>query len=127
MNKRLVKADATATEKVFLWDDSDEDWILIRASISKSEANRLLGGAPSKDRDIPGNLQWMERIFEKVVLGWSLTEDDEAGKSFDVPATVENFRELDAEAANTIQRKVMEVFGRFMGREIEELEGESPE
>ena len=126
MAKLFRKADQEAVDVYYFGDEPKEgqederDWIRVRASITKSEANAILSTAPTQDRDIAGGLAFLERFVDKVLISWSLTEDD-----VQVPATLENYRALDAAAANVIERKLTEHFNKLLGREVERLEGES--
>jgi hypothetical protein len=126
MGKLFRKADKDAVDVYYFGDEpkegqeDDRDWIRVRASISKSEANAILSTAPTQDRDIAGGLAFLERFADKVLISWSLEED-----GAQIPATLENYRALDAGTANTIERKLTEHFNKLLGREVEKLEGES--
>lgn len=126
MGKLFKKADIGATETYYFGDDPKEgevderDWIRVRASITKSEANAILSTAPTQDRDIAGGLAFLERFADKVLIAWSLEEDGQQ-----LPATLENYRELDAAAAGKIEQQLTKHFNKLLGREVEKLEGES--
>lgn len=126
MGKRFRKADAEATETYFFGDEpkegqeDDRDWIRVRASISKAEANAILATAPTENRDIAGGLAFLERFADKVLIAWSLEENGEQ-----LPATLENYRALDAGSAGMIEQKLSTHFNKLLGREVEKMEGES--
>jgi hypothetical protein len=127
MGKTFKKANREAVDVYYFGDEPKEgqederDWIRVRASISKQEANAILSTAPTENRDIAGGLAFLERFADKVLVAWSLT--DEEGNQ--LPATLENYREMDAAPASIIERKLSEHFNKLLGREVERLEGES--
>ncbi len=123
MGKLFRQADAEATDVYFFGeeDEEDRDWIRVRSSITNAEAHQLLGKAPTGERDLIGGFEFIERVFDKVIVAWSLTD-----KNGDPLApTVENFRTMDAAGARHIEDKVAQHLSRLLGREVEKLEGES--
>jgi len=121
MGNRFKKADRDATETfTFGEDGEDTDFLRVRSSLSKAEANTILRHMPTEQRDLEGYTNLLERLFETVVVGWSMEED---GKP--VEPTVENYREMEAEGAALIDEKLRDVLSTLFGAKTEELEGES--
>lgn len=122
MGSLFKRADLGATDTYTFGEDGDgQDFIRVRSSLSKGEANAILGAAPTGERDIQGGLKFLEMFFEKVVVEWSLT--DEKGKP--VQPTIEEYRGMDASGARLIEEKLAQHLNKVLGREIEKAEGES--
>lgn len=123
MGKLFKQADAEATDTYFFGEEGEEDrdWIRVRASITNAEAHQLLAKAPTGERDMEGGFQFLERIFDKVIVAWSLV--DRNGEP--LPPTVENLRTMDAAGARQIEDKVASHLSKLLGREVEKAEGES--
>ena len=121
MGKMFKKADREATiTHTFGEDGEDSDFIRVRSSLSKAEANEILKHMPTEQRDLEGYISLLERLFEKVVVAWSL---EEKGKP--VEPTVENYREMEADGAALIDEKLRDTLTNLFGGKTEKLEGES--
>jgi hypothetical protein len=114
------KADQEATTTFNFGEGEGADYLRVRASLSKAEANAILKSMPTEQRDLEGYINLLERLFEKVVVGWSM---EEKGKP--VEPIVENYRAMEAEGAALIDEKLREVLSSLFGNKTEELEGES--
>lgn len=120
MGKAFKKADREATTTYNFGEGEDADFLRVRASLSKAEANEILRHMPTEQRDLEGYIKLLERVFEAVVVGWSM---EEKGKP--VEPLVENYREMEAEGAALIDEKLRDVLSSMFGSKTEELEGES--
>lgn len=110
-------ADSELTDVYYFNEEEEEkDWVRVRASITNAESQQLLRHVPTGDRDLEGGFAFMERVFDKTIVAWSLEG---------VQPTVENFRLLDAASARQIEAKLGEHLGKLLGREVEVVEGES--
>ena len=123
MGKLFRQADAEATETYYFGEEGEEDrdWVRVRASITNAEAHQLLAKAPTGERDLEGGFQFIERVFDHVVVAWSLV--DRQGEP--LAPTVENLRTMDAAGARQLEDRVAQHLSRLLGREVEKTEGES--
>lgn len=120
MGSLFKKADREATITHTFGDDGENsDYIRLRSSLSKSEANEIIKHVPTEQRDLEGYINLLERLFEIVVVAWSM---EEKGKP--VTPSVENYREMDAEGAALIDEKLRDVLSGLFGQRTEKLEGE---
>jgi hypothetical protein len=122
--KLFRKANRDATDTYYFGEGEDRDWIRVRSSLTKAEANKVLGNVPREERDLEGGFAFMESFFEYVVIDWSFVEVDEEGNERKVPATLSNFREMDASGARLIEDQLAKHLNKVLGREVEKLEGE---
>ena len=120
MGKSFKKADREATTTFTFGEGEDADFLRVRASLSKAEANDILKHMPTEQRDLEGYTQLLERLFEMVVVAWSMEEDGRP-----VEPIVANYREMEAEGAALIDEKLRDVLSSLFGTKTEELEGES--
>ena len=123
MGKLFKLANAEATETYYFGDEGEEDrdWIRLRSSISNNEAHQMLKHVPTDTSNVEGGLLFIERIFDKVIVAWSLA--DENGNAMEPCA--ESLRRMDASGARQIEDKVAQHFNKLLGREVEKAEGES--
>jgi hypothetical protein len=118
---KLANAEATDTYYFGGEEEEDRDGIRVRSSISNNEAHQMLKHVPTDTGNVEGGLQFIERIFDKVIVAWSLT--DEQGNVMEPCA--ESLRRMDASGARQIEDKVAQHFNKLLGREVEKAEGES--
>lgn len=122
MGRLFRTANNEETDTYYFGDEGeDRDWIRVRASITNAEAHQLLAKAPTAERDLEGGFQFIERVFDKVMVAWSFV--DNGGEP--VAPTVEQFRTMDASGARLIEDKLANHLSKLLGREVEKLEGES--
>jgi tRNA isopentenyl-2-thiomethyl-A-37 hydroxylase MiaE len=99
----ILRTASTETKTIML---DEEDFIKVRADLSKREFNELVSHMPSgvaKDGEglsLADATKFQEYLFGALVVGWSL----------DVPATVEEYNNLSAEAGQEIDVKLGEHF-----------------
>lgn len=117
----MAKFRFANTEDVVRYSDEDGDYIDLRAELTKAEANKIMGLAPSGERDIEGGLAFLERFFQMTIRGWSM--QDEEGNP--VLPTVEAYRRLEAGGARQIDEWLGQHLQKTLGNEVEKLEGES--
>lgn len=115
------RADREAAETYYFGEDGDQDFIRVRSSLSKGEANEILGQAPSGERDIKQGLAFLEVFFKAVMIEWSLVDEE----GLPVKPTVEEYRNMDAAGARLIDEKLGQHLNKLIGREVEAAEGES--
>lgn len=98
-----------------------DDYIDLRAELSKAEANQILSASPTGERDIEGGLAFFEHFFQKTCVGWSMTDDE----GHPVKPTVEAYRSLEASAARWIDEQLGVHLNKTLGARVEDLEGKS--
>lgn len=123
MGTLFKKADKGATDVYYFGEegDDDRDFIRVRASLTKGEANDILLKAPTENKDLKGAFNFLDTFFAKVIVDWSLTDDE----GNPLPCTLDQYKEMDAGSARLIQDKLGEHLNKVLGREIEVAEGES--
>lgn len=104
----LLKLAGTETTKVFTEDQ--EDWIELRASVSKGTINTLLSSLPDSmmQRAADGSTSYSfkeatsttQALFGSLVVGWSLP----------VEASVENYLALDNKAGDWVDSSLYNHF-----------------
>lgn len=125
MGKFLKLANVEDSKRYFYEVDGEltDEYIDLRTQLTKREASELLKFAPKQDNDLEGGLRFIERAFNDVVVGWSLTTEDEHGNEVEVKANVENYNMLDAAAASWVDRSVGTHLRSLLGAEAEVAEG----
>jgi hypothetical protein len=96
-----------------------EDYVELRAELSKGEINRLFAAAPRNQDDMDAAISFAERFAELAVVDWSMT--DENGNK--VPFSLEEYHKLAPEPAQWLDKILVEHLQRIVGKEVEELEG----
>lgn len=109
---------ANREETVRYTTPDGEDWIELRAELSKSEVNEILNRAPSGERDLEGGLRFLEVFFERAMVQWS-AEDDNGNP---IPPTVEVYRELEAANARWLDDTLGSHLQKIMGHQVDEME-----
>jgi len=104
---------ANVEESRRYYTEDGEDWLDLRAEITKREASALLKFAPRKEDDLDGGLRFIEKAFADLIMGWSL----------DVEATAENYNLLDAAGAQWVDRTIGQHLRVVLGTEAEAAEG----
>jgi hypothetical protein len=100
----ILKFSSRETDRLEL---GEGDFIEVRKKLSKRAFNDLLSAMPNREvSDEAGltlqeGLKFAEALFEALVVGWSAPED----------ASLENYLELDNDAASLIDTKLIEHFG----------------
>ncbi len=100
-------------------DETGEDYIEFRTSLSKKEVNSVIKYAPTENRDVEGGVAFLEHWFNLVKHDWSWVDED--GNK--VPMTLEAYREMDMTVARVIDEKLQELFSTVFGKTTEDLEG----
>jgi tRNA isopentenyl-2-thiomethyl-A-37 hydroxylase MiaE len=99
----ILRTASTATKDILL---DETDYIKVRADLSKRDFNDLVTHMPQGvEKDGTGlsladATKFQEYLFGALVVGWSL----------DVPATVEEYNNLSADAGQAIDAKLGEHF-----------------
>ena len=103
------------TEEVrrYTMDDGSDDYIELRAEITKKQATDLLRFAPKKEDDLDGGLRFIEKAFNDLIVGWSLDESP----------NVQTYQQLDAVSAGWVDRTVGNHLRSVLGAEAEQAEG----
>jgi hypothetical protein len=99
--------------------ENGEDWIEVRANLSKKQMDTILRNLPEKMTSGAVNgiatvtfsdVSDMARdLFTNLMVGWSL----------DVPCTFENYQNLDNEAATWVDSKLYEHFAALQTSTVE--------
>lgn len=110
---KLRLANTEETRRYYTEDG--EDYLDLRAEITKREATALLKFAPRKEDDLDGGLRFIEKAFADLIVGWSL----------DAPATAETYQMLDAAGAQWVDRTVGNHLRLVLGAEAQEAEGKA--
>lgn len=108
-------------ERVRYETDDGEDYIEVRADMTKGEANELYAFAPVGDRDFAGSTQFAEKFIELMLVGWSMTDEN----GIEVEPTIEEYRNLSVAAGKWIDTKMGDHMRKILGTEAQELEGEA--
>lgn len=103
--------------------DNGEDYLDLRAEITKKEATALLKFAPTKDGDLEGGLRFIGRAFGSLIVGWSVV--DKQGEP--VLPSKEAYDNLDAAGASWIDRTVGNHLRMVLGVEADQVEGKPEE
>ena len=99
----ILRTASSATKTIML---DSEDFIEVRSDLSKRDFNTLVSQMPAGVEKEGGSLsladatKFQEYLFGSLVVGWSL----------DVPATVEEYNNLSAEAGQVVDAKLGEHF-----------------
>lgn len=114
----LRKASSTETKKVYL-DETNTDYILVRADISKSDFNKIAANMPKQPAEgeqisLPEATDFQKFLFGMFVVGWSLD---------DTVPTLEDYGALEAAAASAVDEAVAK---HFEGILPSSAEGKSP-
>lgn len=117
MGKFLRLANTEETQRYY-YEDTDE-YIELRADLNKKQASNLLKFAPRKEDDLDGGLRFIAKAFADLVVGWSLTDENDQP----LPATVEIYEQLEAGPAMWIDRTVGEHLRMKLNTEAEAVEG----
>lgn len=123
MSNTWRKANREKTQE-FRTEDGD-NYIVLRDSLTKSEANHLTEFAPSAD-DPSKNAKaagMLEEAFKVLVIDWSLEEDN--GEK--ILPTIDAYREMEAAPARWVDEQVMKQMSKLMGIEVQETEGKLSE
>ncbi len=96
-----------------------DDFIDLRAELTKGEVNRVLQHVPTAERDLAGGLEFLESFFEASIVRWSLTDEEDNP----VPPTVDEYRDLEASGARWIDEQLSTHMSKIMGRQVDDAEG----
>jgi hypothetical protein len=103
--------------------DNGEDYLDLRAEITKKEATALLKFAPTEEGNLESGLRFISRAFGSLIVAWSVT--DAKGKP--VEPTKDAYDLLDAAGASWLDRTVGTHLRSVLGVESEEVEGKPDE
>lgn len=104
--------------KRYQYKDTDE-YIELKADLSKKQATELLKFAPRKEDDIAGGLRFIGLAFKHLIMDWSLKDAD----GNPVNPSMEVYEQLSAAPAQWIDRTVGDHLRQALGVEAEEAEG----
>jgi hypothetical protein len=96
-----------------------EDYVELRAELSKGEVNSILSNAPSGNQDIEGGLAFLELFFERAVVAWSAQDDD----GNPILPTVQEYQALEAGAARWLDETLSTHLQEIIGKQVDEAEG----
>lgn len=121
MGKFLRLANTEDFKRYYYEVDGEptDEYIDLRTQLKKSEANAMLKFAPRQENDLEGGMRFIERAFHDIVKGWSLEDDD----GNPIPATVETYQDLDAAAAQWVDRSLGVHLRTVLGADGEKAEG----
>ncbi len=92
----ILRKASEGTKTIKLVED-DDDYIVVRADISKREFNALAAAMPNNGQGgeltIPEAVVFTKFLFETLVVGWSLDDTKPTGEAYD---------ELSAEGATAV-------------------------
>lgn len=97
-----------ASEEVKTINLTDDDFIVVRADISKRDFNALaaqMPATPDGQVTIPEATRFSSVLFGTLVVGWSLTEGT---------PSVEDYESLAAEGANAIDSALADHFASLL-------------
>lgn len=110
---------ANNEEVIRIETEDGQDWIEVKADLSKAEFNRLALAGPQNPDDRAGGLTFMDKVVETFVRGWSFKDENGNPVEFDMRL----YKNLKTQAANWISGKCMEHFNNLTKVEVEEAEG----
>lgn len=110
---------ASNDEKIRIETEDGQDWIEVKADLSKAEFNKLALNGPRNNEDRAGGLSFSETLVQTFVKGWSFTDAD--GKPVEFSMAL--YKGMKTQAANWISSKVMDHFSDITSVEVEEAEG----
>ena len=126
--------------------EDGEDFIDLRAGLTKGEVNQIMLAAPTQNTkpvldddgvplkddmgnpvlvpadpkaDMEGGLKFLERFLDVCLTGWSMTDED----GNPVPPSVEAYRELSPEAGAWVDGELNKHIQTVMGRRTADVEG----
>lgn len=102
----------------YAYPDSD-DWIEMRAELTKGEVNKLILATPKGSEDVEGSLGFIQRFATIAVTGWSAVDENDKPVAF----SMEEYLELPGDIAQWLDKIFSEHLQKIMGAEVEELEG----
>lgn len=117
MGKFLRLANTEETQRYYY--EGTEEYIELRADLNKKQASNLLKFAPRKEDDLDGGLRFIAKAFADLVVGWSLTDDNDKP----LEPSMDVYEALDAGAAMWIDRTVGEHLRMKLNTEAEAVEG----
>ena len=117
MSKMFRRANRQETVRYTTPDG--EDFIELRAELTKGEVNDILKRAPRGESDVDAGVEFIETFFARTVVSWSAT--DEEGNP--IPPTVEEYRDLEASAGQWIDKQLGQHLNKVIGQEVDALEG----
>lgn len=116
-------ANTEETIRIYADEESKQDYIEVRAELTKKEFNRLVLMGPKHENDIQGGMSFADKIVETFVVGWS-AKDAEGNP---IPFDIKTYQGLKASVANWISSEVMAHFNNITKTDVEDLEGKDSE
>jgi hypothetical protein len=111
-------AKASVTDYKEYTTPDGEGFIRLRKELSKQDVNGLYKDSPRGEDDRVGMVSFSEKLVEKLIVGWSNTDPDGNAVEFGI----KEFRALNAQAAQWIEKTVGQHFRDITGTEAEDLE-----
>lgn len=107
-------------EEVIRFETEDgQDWIEVKADLSKAEFNKLALAGPSSADDRAGGLTFMDKVVQTFMRDWSFKDAEGNAVEFDMRL----YKNLQVGPANWISGKCMEHFNNLTKIEVEDAEG----
>lgn len=100
-------------DTVRVYTPDGENYIELKANVSKKEFNALVLQGPRDTEDRAGGLSFADKLVDVLVTGWS----------FDEPWSFKNYQQLNARAANWMSQETIKHFTEITKADVEVLEG----
>lgn len=121
MSKFKLRSSSEVLDPVKVYfDDSQEDFIELKPSISRKEYYKIAGKTTSSEAE-DRILVSVDSLFTALVIGWSVVDE----KNKPVPVSLEALEQLPMEYQSWIDKQVQEQFGTFTREIMPEAEGKS--
>lgn len=121
MSKFKLRSSTEVMDPVrIFFDDSQEDFIELRPSMSRKDFYKIAGKTSSSEAE-DRILVSVDNLFTALVLDWSVTD----AKDKKVPVSLEALEQLPMEYQTWIDRKVQDHFADFANIALPDAEGKS--
>lgn len=121
MSKFKLRSNSEVLDPVKVYfDDTQEDWIELKPSMSRREFYKIAGKTSSSDVE-DRILVSVDSLFTALVEGWSVVDE----KDNPVPVSLEALDRLPMEYQGWIDRQVQDQFQKFAQITLPDAEGKS--
>lgn len=114
-------ANEEETERFYL--ENGEDWVDLKAQLSKKTMNEIIAKAPRpRDDEEPSNaeqLNFIQDYGKLVTVGWSAADENGNAIGF----SIKTYLELDATDASQLDKIWSNHLNKQMGGDVEDIEG----
>lgn len=121
MSKFKLRSSSEVLEPVrVFFDDSQEDWIELRPSMSRKDFYKIAGKTTNSEAE-DRILVSVDSLFTSLLTGWSVVDE----KDKPVEPSLEALEQLPLEYQTWIDRQIQEQFSKFAQSTMPDAEGKS--